>query len=86
MGSSATALSTLLNRKIRITTRIVRVIGMDELARDYPLPFVAVEIAYTEGMKGKSVLNIRTDDVKIMTDIMMGGAERSSQVSSPNYT
>lgn len=73
MGSSATALSTLLNRKIRITTPVVQVVSTDELARDYPLPFVAVEIAYTDGMKGKNVLNIKTDDVKIMTDIMMGG-------------
>jgi flagellar motor switch protein FliN/FliY len=34
---------------------------------------VTVEIAYTEGLKGKNILNLKDEDVKIITDIMMGG-------------
>lgn len=79
MGNSATVLSKLLNRKIRITTPVVSVITVDDLVEDYPMPYVAVEISYTEGMKGKSVLNIKIDDVKIITDIMMGGSGEAKE-------
>lgn len=74
MGSSATALSTLLNRKIEITTPVVSVVDLDEVTGSYEKPYIAVEISYTDGMVGNNVLNMAGDDVKIITDIMMGGA------------
>ncbi|NLG37276.1 MAG: flagellar motor switch phosphatase FliY [Clostridiales bacterium] len=74
MGSSATALSSLLNRKIDITTPVVSVVDLDEVIGSCEKPYVAVEISYTDGMVGNNVLNITGDDVKIITDIMMGGA------------
>jgi flagellar motor switch protein FliN/FliY len=74
MGNSATALSELLNRKIKITTPIVSIINSNDYINDYPKPFVSVEIQYTKGLQGKNVLNIRQEDVLRITDIMMGGS------------
>jgi len=73
MGNSATALSKLLGRKIRITTPIVSVITVEQLKQEYQIPYLAVEISYTHGLMGTNVLNIRNEDVLVLTDIMMGG-------------
>jgi len=73
MGNAATALSELLRRKIRITTPRVSVICVDDYTKNHPIPFVSVEIQYTKGLVGKSVLNLKMDDVLMFTDIMMGG-------------
>lgn len=73
MGTSATALSKILNRKVRITTPKVSIMKISKLAEDFDKPYVAIEINYTEGLKGKNILNLKNDDVKIITDLMMGG-------------
>ena len=39
----------------------------------YPIPFVAVEIQYTDGFQGRNMLIVKEEDVKIITDLMMGG-------------
>lgn len=73
MGTSATTLSTLLNKRVNITTPKVAETTIKKLATEYSLPFVAAEISYTMGIEGKNLLIIQEDDVKIMTDLMMGG-------------
>jgi len=73
MGTAATTLFTLLNHKVTITTPEVDVTTLSELAMQYPMPFVAVEIQYTEGFQGRNLLIVKEDDVKIITDLMMGG-------------
>ena len=73
MGTSATTLFALLGRRVDITTPRVTVSTMGEIARIYPIPFVAVEVSYTDGLKGKNVLFLREKDVMIITDLMMGG-------------
>jgi flagellar motor switch protein FliN/FliY len=75
MGTAATTLSTLLNRKVVITTPKVSVTTAGELSYEYPIPFVAVDVRYKEGLKGSNILMINVDDVKIITDIMMGKDE-----------
>ncbi len=72
MGTAATTLSTLLNRKVVITTPKVTVTTTGELSYEYPIPFVAVDVKYKEGLEGSNILMINIDDVKIITDIMMG--------------
>ncbi|AKL95470.1 flagellar motor switch phosphatase FliN [Clostridium aceticum] len=74
MGTAATTLSTLLGHKVVITTPKVSVITMEELAQQYTIPFVAVDVRYKEGIEGTNLLIIKTDDVKIITDLMMGGS------------
>ena len=49
MGTSATTLFALLNNKVTITTPKVSVMTWDDLVREYPIPYVAVEVKFTEG-------------------------------------
>ena len=72
MGSAATTLSTLLNRKVTITTPKIEITTTSELSAEYTIPFVAVDVKYKEGLEGSNVLVIKEDDVKIITDMMMG--------------
>lgn len=73
MGTSATTLFTLLGQKVTITTPNVTVMTMEELKDQYPHPYVAVEVKYKEGLEGGNLLILKEDDVKIITDLMMGG-------------
>ncbi|NLI60959.1 MAG: flagellar motor switch phosphatase FliY [Clostridiales bacterium] len=73
MGTAATTLFTLLNNKVTITTPKVTVTSLNEMAMQYPIPFVAVEILYTHGLEGNNLLIINQDDVKVITDLLMGG-------------
>jgi flagellar motor switch protein FliN/FliY len=73
MGTSATTLYTLLNHKVNITTPRVSVLTWEELSNQYPVPYVAVQVEYKEGLVGSNLLILKEDDVKIITDLMMGG-------------
>ncbi len=75
MGTAATTLSTLLDKKVVITTPKVEVTSTKELSSEYPIPFVAVDVTYKEGLEGSNVLMMNIDDVKIIADIMMGRDE-----------
>ncbi|WP_110939920.1 flagellar motor switch phosphatase FliY [Geosporobacter subterraneus] len=77
MGTSATTLFTLLGQKVTITTPRVSVMTIGELKEEYPIPFVAVEVSYKEGLEGVNLLILKEDDVKIITDLMMGGDGRN---------
>ncbi|MDL2288038.1 flagellar motor switch phosphatase FliY, partial [Oscillospiraceae bacterium OttesenSCG-928-F05] len=73
MGTAATTLSTLLNKKVEITTPRVHLTTMRHLSRNFPMPFVAVEVQYTLGLEGNNLLFLKPEDVMIITDLMMGG-------------
>lgn len=73
MGTAATTLSTLLNNKVTITTPKVSYVTIDELSRQYDRPCVFIHISYIEGIDGNNVLILKEQDVKIITDLMMGG-------------
>jgi len=77
MGTAATTLFTLLGQKVTITTPKVSVLTMKELAEQYPIPFVVIQVKYKEGLEGINLLVLKEDDVKIMTDLMMGGDGRN---------
>lgn len=73
MGTAATTLSTLLNNKVTITTPRVSYVTMDELSEQYDRPCVFIHISYIEGIDGNNILILKEQDVKIITDLMMGG-------------
>ncbi len=73
MGTSATTLFTLLNNKVSITIPKVSVVTWDDLSKEYKIPYVAVQVLYKDGLKGSNLLILKEDDVKIITDLMMGG-------------
>ncbi|OCT13924.1 flagellar motor switch phosphatase FliY [Paenibacillus pectinilyticus] len=72
-GSAATALSTLLGKKVDITTPKVSVIGKEELEAQFPRPHVAVHVNYVDGFHGINLLVIQTRDAQVIADLMMGG-------------
>ncbi|KGG80745.1 flagellar motor switch protein FliN [Caloranaerobacter azorensis H53214] len=73
MGTAATTLYTLLGKKVIITTPKVEVTNTEELSKEYVVPFVAVDVKYKLGLEGSNLLILKTDDVKVITDLMMGG-------------
>ncbi|GED13156.1 flagellar motor switch phosphatase FliY [Aneurinibacillus migulanus] len=72
-GSAATALSSLLGQATDITTPKVGVIRREEVQDQFPHPYVAVHVEYTEGFQGINLLVIRKEDAQIIADLMMGG-------------
>ena len=73
MGTSATTLYSLVNRKVNITTPVVEVCDWENVASKYEAPCVFIQIKYTVGLDGANILVLKDDDVKIITDLMMGG-------------
>ncbi len=73
MGSSATTLYSLVNRKVNITTPVVTLSQWTNLMSEYEKPCVFIQIRYTQGLDGTNILVLRENDVKIITDLMMGG-------------
>lgn len=73
-GSSATALSSLLNQKVEITTPTVTVVEKSKLKDEFPHPYAAIEVEYTEGFSGANLLVIHQNDAAIIADLMLGGS------------
>lgn len=73
MGTAATTLFSLVNRKVEISTPVVSYATWDDLVKAYERPCVLIRIAYTVGLDGSNILVLRESDVKIITDLMMGG-------------
>jgi flagellar motor switch protein FliN/FliY len=72
-GSAATALSTLLGKKVEITTPKVSMIARTSLEQEFPIPHVAVHVNYIDGFDGINLLVIQTRDAQVIADLMMGG-------------
>lgn len=73
MGTAATTLSSLVNQKVIITTPVVSYATWDDLADSYSRPCVFIQIYYKDGLDGNNILILKESDVKIITDLMMGG-------------
>ena len=73
MGSSATTLYSLVNRKVNITTPVVTLATWKTLLDTYEKPCVFIQIKYTQGLDGTNILVLKEHDVKVITDLMMGG-------------
>lgn len=84
MGNSATTLSTILGKRVSITTPSVDVISIDELAQEQPVPYVIVRVGYKEGLNGMNMLILKEDDVKVIASLMMGGDGKSGLLEELN--
>ncbi len=73
MGTSATTLFTLLNQKVLITTPYVMVTSWEEIVNEYSTSYVGVKVEYTNGLLGSNLLVLKEHDVKVISDLMMGG-------------
>lgn len=73
MGTAATTLFSLVNCKVEISTPVVSLATWDDIVEAYERPCVFIRIAYTVGLDGNNLLILKENDVKIITDLMMGG-------------
>lgn len=73
-GSAATALSTLLGKKVDITTPQVSIITRSEFEVAFPKPHVAVHVQYVDGFQGINSLVIKIRDAQVIADLMLGGS------------
>lgn len=72
MGTAATTLFTLLGQKVTITTPQVFETTLEEMAQNFISPCVVITIHYKVGIQGLNLLILNENDVKIITDLMMG--------------
>jgi len=72
MGSAATTMSVLLSRRVEITTPRVSIGILEDMRRQYPMPYIIVEVRFTEGIHGTNLLAIKETDAAIIADLMMG--------------
>ncbi len=72
LGASATAVSTMLNARVDITTPVVNVVEKDEFQMGKVEPAVGVEITYVEGLEGNNVMLLKRHDVKVIVEMVMG--------------
>ena len=73
MGTSATTLYSLVNKKVNITTPVVDMTTWADVIKEYERPCVFIQIKYTVGLNGTNILVLKEHDVKVITDLMMGG-------------
>lgn len=72
LGASATAVSTMLNRRVDITIPKVVVSNKNDFEFSYMEPAVGVEIHYISGLSGKNIMLLKREDVKVIVEILMG--------------
>ncbi|MDE7036617.1 MAG: chemotaxis protein CheC, partial [Lachnospiraceae bacterium] len=72
LGASATAVSTMLNARVDITTPVVNVVRKEEFEMDRVEPAVCVEITYVEGLEGENVMLLKRHDIKVIVEMVMG--------------
>ena len=72
LGSSATAVSNMLEHRVDITTPKVTVVDVADFQLGNLEPAMGVEIKYVEGLDGSNIMLLRRSDVKVIVDILMG--------------
>lgn len=82
MGTSATTLSTLLGKRVTITTPRVDIYRGKEYLREYEKPVVATEISYTQGLDGNNIFLLKKEDALLITNLLMGGGQAEEDLES----
>ncbi len=72
LGASATAVSTMLDTRVDITTPVVKVKHKDEFEFASIEPAVGVQIGYVEGLDGNNIMLLKRIDVKVIVELLMG--------------
>lgn len=74
LGSSATAVSNMLDHRVDITTPSVSVVPVEEFSLGDLEPAIGIEIKYVSGLEGSNIMLLKRNDVKVIVDILMGSA------------
>ncbi|NMB46752.1 MAG: flagellar motor switch phosphatase FliY [Firmicutes bacterium] len=72
MGAAATALSTILDRKVWITVPAVTLTTKEQVRENYPIPCLVITVRYIEGLEGSNLLVIKEKDAAVIASLMMG--------------
>ncbi len=72
LGSSATAVSNMLDHRVDITTPSVQVVNAEDFVLGEIEPAVGVEIKYVCGLEGSNIMMLKRSDVKAIVDILLG--------------
>ena len=72
LGSSATAVSNMLDHRVDITTPTVQVINAEDFSLGRIEPAIGVEIKYVCGLEGSNIMLLKRSDVKAIVDILLG--------------
>ncbi|WP_313528342.1 flagellar motor switch phosphatase FliY [Anaerotignum sp.] len=72
LGASATAVSTMLDRRVDITVPNVMISSKEDFEFSYMEPAVGVEITYVSGLSGNNIMLLKRHDVKVIVEILMG--------------
>ena len=67
LGSSATAVSNLLDHRVDITTPRVSVCDVKEFSIGDLEPAVGVEIRYVSGLEGSNIMLLKRSDVRSLS-------------------
>ena len=79
LGSSATAVSNMLDRRVDITTPKVSVVDIDSFSITEIEPAMGVEIKYVSGLEGSNIMLLKKEDIKVIVDILMGQESDDSE-------
>ncbi|PRR85235.1 flagellar motor switch phosphatase FliY [Clostridium luticellarii] len=82
MGSASTALSTIINQQVNITTPVVTVTTLKKLKDEFEVPNIALEVQYTRGIVGENLLVMKVMDAAVIADLMMGGSGQLKEEKS----
>ena len=72
MGAAATAVSTMLERQVIITTPSIEQSKLHNIDTSNLEPAIVVVISYVEGIFGTNVIILRRNDMRIILDLLMG--------------
>lgn len=72
MGSAATAISTMLDRPVNITTPQLRQDKLSNVDCSELEPAIMVKINYVEGVDGTNVILLRRRDMQVILNLLMG--------------
>lgn len=73
MSQAATTLSSILDRRVTITTPKVKRVIFKEVLEGLAAPKVATSVEFKEGLFGTNLMLLKVKDAIIIADLMMGG-------------
>ena len=72
MGAAATAISTMLDLKVEITTPVVSMISAGEFECKSLEPAIGTEIEYVEGLAGSNIMVMKQRDIRAIVNVLLG--------------
>jgi len=73
MSTAATTLSSILNKKVMITTPRVFWESFEDIIREFKSPKVVATVEFKKGLSGSNLFMMDTIDAAVIADLMMGG-------------